>query len=60
MLIWRFVRLISRRDAGTCLWLSICYGIVREHRSELTLETETGQYTRFLHLLPIDNGWAVT
>lgn len=49
----------KNRDAGTGLGLSICYGIIKEHRGELTYETETGHYTRFLILLPVDNGWTM-
>ena len=47
----------KERAVGTGLGLSISYGIVREHRGELTVESEPGQYTRFHVDLPVDNGW---
>jgi signal transduction histidine kinase len=45
------------KETGTGLGLSITYGIVKEHRGELTVESEPGQYTRIHMDLPVDNGW---
>ena len=39
--------------------LSISHGIVQDHRGELSVECEAGQYTRFHLDLPVDNGWEV-
>lgn len=47
------------RDQGTGLGLSISHGLVKEHRGELTVESELGRCTR-LHLeLPVDNQWRI-
>ena len=45
------------RELGTGLGLAISYGIVKEHRGEISFETESGEYTRFYLDLPVDNGW---
>lgn len=45
------------RDRGTGLGLAISHGIVKEHRGELTVETEPGKLTRMHVDLPLDNGW---
>lgn len=47
----------KERDKGTGLGLPISHGIVKDHRGELTFETEEGSYTRFYLDLPVDNGW---
>jgi PAS domain S-box-containing protein len=40
------------RDQGTGLGLSISYGIIRDHRGTLTVESEPDVYTRFTVELP--------
>ena len=42
------------RTKGTGLGLSISHGIVKKHNGELRVETEYGNYTRFLLELPIE------
>lgn len=48
------------KETGTGLGLSISYGIVKDHGGELTVESQSGQYTRFYLDLPVDNGWNLT
>jgi len=48
------------KETGTGLGLSISYGIVRDHRGELILESGQGRSTRFHIDLPVDNGWKLT
>ena len=45
------------RTQGTGLGLSISHGIVQEHHGELCVESEPGEYTRFLLELQVDNEW---
>ena len=45
------------RATGTGLGLSISHGIVAAHDGELSVESESGEYTRFHIDLPVDNGW---
>ena len=47
------------RDVGTGLGLSVSYGIVKEHKGELTVESEEGGWTRFHVDLPVNNGWTL-
>ncbi len=47
----------KRPGKGTGLGLSISYGIVRDHRGALSVESEPGEWTRFCVDLPVDNGW---
>ena len=43
-------------DQGTGLGLSISYGIIEDHRGELWIESEPGQYTSIMIELPIYQG----
>jgi PAS domain S-box-containing protein len=45
------------KDKGTGLGLSISFGIVKDHHGKIDIETEPGEYTRFILELPVDNGW---
>jgi len=45
------------RDEGTGLGLSISHGIVKDHHGELSFETEQGEFTKAILVLPVDNGW---
>lgn len=47
------------RDEGTGLGLSISHGIVKDHHGELYFETEPGEFTKAILVLPIDNGWSI-
>jgi len=39
------------------LGLSVSFGIVKEHRGDLTVESKPGEYTRFHMNLRVNNGW---
>ena len=47
------------RDEGTGLGLSISHGIVKDHHGELNFETESGEFTKAILILPVDNGWSI-
>ena len=43
------------REKGTGLGLSISHGIVKSHHGELYFETEQGEYTKAILVLPVDD-----
>ncbi|MEI8201062.1 MAG: ATP-binding protein [Eubacteriales bacterium] len=43
------------REKGTGLGLSISHGIVMSHHGDLYFETEQGEYTRAIMVLPVDD-----
>ncbi len=45
------------KERGTGLGLSISFGIVQDHHGRIEVESEAGSYTRFILILPVDNGW---
>ncbi|HBL84274.1 MAG: hypothetical protein A2Y17_07535 [Clostridiales bacterium GWF2_38_85] len=45
------------KELGTGLGLSISFGIIKEHHGSITVDTKKGEYTTFIIVLPIDNGW---
>jgi len=47
------------KDKGTGLGLFITFGIVKDHHGKLIIDTKEGSYTRFILVLPIDNGWEI-
>jgi len=44
----------KEKGKGTGLGLSISYGIIKEHHGEITVESELGNYSRFIIQLPCD------
>lgn len=44
----------KRVGEGTGLGLSVSYGIIQDHGGEITLESEQGQWTRFIVSLPLE------
>ena len=49
----------KERTEGTGLGLSISYGIAKDHRGNLWVESELDRYTSFHLDLPVDNGWSL-
>ena len=47
------------RGVGTGLGLSVSHGIVKEHRGEMSVEGQVGEYARFHIDLPFNNDWGV-
>ena len=45
------------KDIGTGLGLSISFGIVKDHHGSLNIDSREGEYTKFILILPVDNGW---
>ena len=46
----------KQKVKGTGLGLSICYGIVKDHGGEITVESEVGKGTTFIISLPVKAG----
>jgi PAS domain S-box-containing protein len=47
------------REKGTGLGLSISHGIVGDHHGLITVDSASGQGTRIVVELPVDNGWTL-
>jgi PAS domain S-box-containing protein len=47
------------RLKGTGLGLSITHGIIGEHHGLITVDSTSGQGTRIVVELPVDNGWSL-
>ncbi|NOZ07709.1 MAG: PAS domain S-box protein, partial [FCB group bacterium] len=50
-------RSIGSEEKGTGLGLAISYGIIEDHRGEVKVESESGEFTRFHVDLQVDNNW---
>lgn len=47
------------KDKGTGLGLSISFGIIKDHKGTLDIDSKIGEYTSFIIRLPVDNGWSI-
>ena len=45
------------KEIGTGLGLSISFGIVQDHHGRIEVESSEGKFSRFILILPVDNGW---
>jgi len=41
---------------GVGLGLSVCYGFIKDHDGDITVESEEGQWTKFTIMLPLSGG----
>ena len=49
----------AKNPMGTGLGLSVSYGIIKEHNGTLSVESEPGEYSRFIIDLRVNNGWSL-
>jgi len=41
---------------GVGLGLSVCYGFIKDHDGDITVESEEGRWTKFTIMLPLSGG----
>jgi len=44
---------------GVGLGLSVCYGFIKDHDGDITVESQYGEWTRFIIKLPLVQGLRV-